>query len=266
MVTSISLMLGLTACASKHSTSNDKDAQITQSWPVEKLYAEANDQLYKSNYTRAIKLYELLQSRFPNGRYAQQAQLDIAYAYYKDAEPEKSLAALDRFEQQYPRHPNLDYVWYLRGLVLFNEDTSFVNKLAKQEWSDRDPKANREAYFAFSQVVTNYPNSNYAQDATDRMIKLVDALAGHEMSVARYYMKRGAYVAAANRSQNVITGFPDSIYTEEALVMMKTAYKKLGNQELSDDTNRILAHNFPDSKFLELDWQADEIPWWRYWK
>lgn len=266
MVTSIGIMLGLTACANKQSTSNDKDAQITQSWPVERLYTEANEQLQKSNYTRAIKLYELLQARFPNGRYAQQAQLDIAYAYYKDAEPEKALAALDRFEQQHPMHPNLDYVWYLRGLTLFNEDTSFINKLSKQDWADRDPKANKEAYYAFSQILTKYPDSTYAADAAERMTKLVDALAGHEISVARYYMKRGAYIAAANRAQNIVTGFQNTQYVEEALVIMKTAYAKMGNQQLSEDTNRVLAKNFPQSQFINLDWQSDEIPWWRYWK
>ena len=143
----VALGIALGGCAANKGTS-DKDAQITQDWPVEKLYAEAQDELNSSNYTRAVKLYELLESRFPQGRYAQQAQLDTAYAYYKDEEREKALAAVERFQRLHPQHPNMDYALYLKGLILFNEDKSFLNKLASQDWSDRDPKANREAYQA----------------------------------------------------------------------------------------------------------------------
>ena len=175
----VSLGLALSACATKGTV--DKDAQITQDWSVEKLYAEAQDELNSSNYTRAVKLYEILESRFPTSRHAQQSQLDTAYAYYKDDEKDKALAAIDRFRRLHPQHPNMDYALYLRGLVLFNEDQSFLNKLASQDWSDRDPKANREAYQAFAELVQRFPNSKYAADATARMIKLVDALGGNEM-------------------------------------------------------------------------------------
>lgn len=193
--------MALSACATQGTA--DKDAQITQDWSVEKLYAEAQDELNSSNYTRAVKLYEILESRFPTSRHARQSQLDTAYAYYKDDEKDKALAAIERFRRLHPQHPNMDYALYLRGLVLFNEDQSFLNKLASQDWSDRDPKANREAYQAFAELVQRFPNSKYAADATARMVKLVDALGGNEMSVARYYMKRGAYIAAANRAKKL---------------------------------------------------------------
>ena len=260
----VSLGLALSACANKGTI--DKDAQITQDWSVEKLYAEAQDELNSNNYTRAVKLYEILESRFPNGRYAQQSQLDTAYAYYKDDESEKALAAIARFQRHHPQHPNMDYALYLKGLVLFNEDQSFLNKLASQDWSDRDPKANRDAYQAFAELVQRYPNSKYAADATERMAKLVDALGGNEMSVARYYMKRGAYVAAVNRAQKIVARYQNTRYVEEALAMMELAYKKLDKPQLAADTRRVLETNFPQSPFLQHEWRSDDMPWWRYWR
>ncbi len=260
----VSLGLALSACANKGTI--DKDAQITQDWSVEKLYAEAQDELNSNNYTRAVKLYEILESRFPNGRYAQQSQLDTAYAYYKDDELEKALAAIARFQRHHPQHPNMDYALYLKGLVLFNEDQSFLNKLASQDWSDRDPKANRDAYQAFAELVQRYPNSKYAADATERMAKLVDALGGNEMSVARYYMKRGAYVAAVNRAQKIVARYQNTRYVEEALAMMELAYKKLDKPQLAADTRRVLETNFPQSPFLQHEWRSDDMPWWRYWR
>lgn len=244
----------------------DKDAQMTQDWTVDRLYTEAQDDLNSNNYTRAIKLYEILESRFPNGRHAQQAQLDTAYAYYKDDEPEKALAAVERFQRMYPQHPNMDYALYLKGLILFNEDQSFLNKLASQDWSDRDPKANRDAYHAFSQLIERYPNSRYTQDATERMTKLVDALGGNEIAVARYYMKRGAYLAAANRAQKVVQQYQNTRFVEEALAIMEQAYQRLNKPQLAEDTRRILSQNFPNSPYLQTGWKLDSMPWWRYWK
>ena len=160
----------------------------------------------------------------------------------------------------------MDYALYLKGLVLFNEDQSFLNKLASQDWSDRDPKANRDAYQAFAELVQRYPNSKYAADATERMAKLVDALGGNEISVARYYMKRGAYVAAANRAQKIVSRYQNTRYVEEALAMMELAYKKLDKPQLAADTRRVLETNFPQSPFLQHQWQPNDMPWWRYWR
>lgn len=256
--------LALAACASTGAT--DKDAQITQDWTVERLYAEANEELHNSNYNRAVKLYEILQSRYPSSRYAQQAQLDTAYAYYRDEEPEKALAILHNFQRQHPHHEGMDYALYLRALTLLNEDKSFMNRLASQDWSDRDPKANREAYAAFAELVRRYPESRYVGDATERMAKLVDALGGNEMAIARYYMKRGAYVAAANRAQNVIRSYQNTRFVEEALALSMEAYARLDKPQLSADSRRVLEHNFPNSPYLQKPWQADDAPWWRYWK
>ncbi|MFD1245951.1 outer membrane protein assembly factor BamD [Paralysiella testudinis] len=256
------LAVALSACSSTGTV--DKDAQITQSWSVERLYAEAHDELNSNNYNRAIKLYEILQSRYPYGRFAQQAQLDTAYAYYKDDEPEKALAAIERFERMHPQHPNMDYALYLKALVLLNEDKSFVNKLAAQDWSDRDPKANRESYAAFAELVQRYPDSKYAADAAEHMQKLVDALGGNEMAVARYYMNRGAYLAAINRAQSVVQHYQNTPFVEEALAMTVVAYQHLDKPQLSEDTQRVLAQNFPNSPYLQKPWQAKKSAWWRY--
>lgn len=254
----------LSGCASKGMV--DTDAQITQDWPVEKLYAKAQDELSSGNYTRAVKLYELVGSRFPNSRYAQQSQLNTAYAYYKDEEPAKALAEIQRFQNMYPNHPNMDYALYLKGLALFNEDKSIVNRLASQDWSDRDPKANQDAYYAFAELIKAYPQSKYAADATERMAKLVDALGGNQIAIARYYAQRGAYLAAANRAQQIVAQYQNTRFVEEALAIMELSYRKMGKPQLAEDTKRVLAQNFPESPYLQREWKPNNMPWWRYWK
>lgn len=261
----VAVGLALSACASTGAV--DKDEQITQDWSVQRLYNEARDELNNGNYTRSEKLYEILQARYPYGPYAESAQLDTAYAYYKDAEPEKALAAIEQFQRIYPQHPNMDYALYLKALIQLNEDQSFVSKIAKQDWSDRDPKANQQAYTTFNQLVTIFPDSKYAADARDKMQKLLDALSGNELSVARYYMKRGAWLAAIGRAQTIVSQFQNTPNVEEALAIMTEAYQKLGEQKLSEDTRRVLAQNFPQSPYLSRAWKdTNEIPWWRYWK
>lgn len=258
------LILLLGACAAD--STEDKEIRLTKNWTVEKIYSEAKDELNRGNYTRSIKLYEALEARFPFGRYAQQAQLDTAYAHYRDSEPEQALATLDRFIKLHPVHPNLDYALYLKGLVLFNADQSIFNVLTAQDWSERDPKANKEAFLAFQELVQRFPNSTYAPDALDRMNKLVDALGGHEMHVARYYMKRGAFLAAANRAQGILTDYNNTQYVEESLALMVTAYDRLGATDLRDDAFRVLQQNYPQSPYLKTPWKIEEMPWYRYWK
>ncbi len=260
-----SVAVALSGCAANQSKLS-KDEQLTQNWTVEQIYSEARDELNSGNYSRAISLYDVLRSRQPEGRHSEQALLDTAYAYYKDEEPEKALIALARFQHHYPTSPDMAYALYLKGLVLFAEDQSFLNKLAGQDWSDRDPVSNRKAYQAFDEVVKRFPTSKYADDATKRMAQLVDALAGHEISIARYYAKRGAYVAANNRAQGVIEKFQNTRFVEEGLAIMMFTYNRMNQPNLAADTRRVLAHNFPNSPYLNKEWQPNDMPWWRYWK
>lgn len=223
----------------------------TAAYSAEKLYREAKEALDGGQYDLAIKRYETLESRFPYGRYSQQGQLEIAYAYYKQSEQASAVAATERFMKLHPNHPNVDYAYYLRGLVYFNEDLGLLGKVSRQDRTERDPKAARESFDAFKELVQRFPESKYTPDALARMKYLVNALASHEVHVARYYMKRGAYVAASNRAQYALRNYPQAPAQEEALLIMIQAYDVLGMAELRNDAERVLRKNFPDSAQLK---------------
>jgi outer membrane protein assembly factor BamD len=209
-------------------------------------------------------LYEKLESRFPYGIYAQQAQLEVAYAHYKDKEPAAAVAAAERFIKLHPNHPSVDYAYYLKGLINFNDDLGFLGKYTGQDMSERDPKAAREAFAAFRDLITRFPESRYRRDAIQRMNYLVNTLASHEIHVARYYMKRGAYVAAANRAQYSLKNYPQAPANEEGLLIMVNAYDKLGMTDLRNDAERVMKTNFPDSKYLSGK-GINTVPWWQLW-
>jgi outer membrane protein assembly factor BamD len=236
----------------------------TAGWSAQKLYSEAKDNLDSGNYERAVKLFETLESRYPFGRYAQQAQLEVAYAYYKDNEPISAVAACDRFIKLHPNHPNVDYAYYLKGLANFNDDLGMLGKLVDQDMSERDPRAARDAFLAFKELVTRFPDSKYAADSTARMKYLVNALASNEVHVAKYYLKRKAWVAAANRAKEVLKTYPDAPAVEEALAIMVVAYDELGLTDLRDDAQRVLKLNFPDSKYAR-GVSIKEKAWYRFW-
>jgi outer membrane protein assembly factor BamD len=254
------LVLALAACSSLDS-SNDE----TVGWSAQRLYGEAKDAQASRDWQKAIKLLEKLEARYPYGRYAQQAQLEVAYCQYKDSERAAAIAAADRFIKLYPNHPNVDYAWYLKGLINFNELQGMLSWLTTPDMSDRDPKASREAFLAFKEVVIRYPDSRYAEDAAARMRFLVNALANNEVHVARYYMKRGAYVAAANRAQYAIAHYPQAPAVEEAMVILMRAYDALGMTDLRQSAERVLMKNFPESVYLKAGGGKKKVPWWRIW-
>ena len=241
-----------------------EDKDETAGWSANKLYAEAKDALNESSYAKAIKYFEKLESRYPYGRYAQQAQIDIAYAYWKDQEPASAIAACDRFIKLHPNHPNVDYVYYLRGLINFNENLGIMGAISNQDMTERDPKGARESFDAFRELVTRFPESKYTPDAILRMKYLVNALASLELHVARYYMKRGAYLAAANRAQYTVTNYPGAPVTEEALFIMVKAYDALTLNDLRDDAERVMRKNFPNSEYYVRGLERKE-PWWKLW-
>lgn len=235
----------------------------TKNWSVSKLYSEARSEMSDGNYSKAIKLYEKLESRYPYGRYAQQAQIEVAYAYYKDNEAASAITACERFIKLHPNHPNVDYAYYLKGLVNFNDDLGVLNLIGQQDMTERDPKAAREAFQSFKELITRYPDSKYAPDAQARMKYLVNALAQHEVHVADYYMRRGAYVAAVNRAQTAITTYPQAPANERALLIMVKSYDAMGMNDLRDDAERVMRQNFPDSKYLTA--AQEKKPWWKLW-
>ena len=236
----------------------------TANWSAQRLYAAAKDAMDDAAYDKAVKYFETLEARYPYGRYAQQAQIEIAYAYFKSNEPASAIAACDRFIKLHPNHPNVDYVYYLKGLVNFNEDLGLLGHISMQDLTERDPKAAREAFDAFKELTTKFPASKYAADATARMNYLVNALAAHEVHVARYYMKRGAYIAAANRAQFAMKTYPDAPTNEQALFVLVKAYDSLGMNDLRDDAERVMRKNFPDSDYFKRGLDKNE-PWWKLW-
>jgi len=241
-----------------------KSKDETAGWSAQRLYSEAKDNLNDGNYERAIQLFETLEARYPFGRYAQQAQLEVAYAYYKDNEPISAVAASDRFIKLHPNHPNVDYAYYLKGLANFNDDLGILGKWVDQDLSERDPRAAREAFQALKELVTRFPDSKYTPDATARMKYLVNALANNEVHVAKYYLKRQAYVAAANRAKEVVKTYPEAPATEEALAVMVVAYDKLKLTDLRDDASRVLKLNFPNSKYAK-GVSLREKAWYKFW-
>jgi len=239
----------------------------TKGWSAQKLYSEAKSEMNDSNYSKAIKYFETLEARYPYGRYAQQSQLEVAYAYFKDNEPISAVAACDRFIKLHPNHPNVDYAYYLKGLANFNEDLGLLDQFADQDLSERDPKAARDSFNAFRELVTRFPGSKYAPDATARMNYLINALAAHELHVARYYARRGAYVAALNRAQTILQQYPQAPVTEEALAVMVQSYAALEMNDLSEDTRRVLLKNYPSTKYLDASGRIEKSWWsgWRMW-
>ncbi|MGI9301812.1 MAG: outer membrane protein assembly factor BamD [Gammaproteobacteria bacterium] len=234
------LSCALCACAG----SPDSDPEGTQA--AGELYREAKAALDRENYEIAVEKYETLEARFPFGRFALQAQLESAYAYYKSSEPDAAISNADRFIKLHPQHPNIAYAYYLKGLANFDRGASFLDSFLPRQPSDNDPSPLQRSFDDFAVVVQNYPGSRYAQDARQRMVYLRNELAKHELKVASYYMRRGAYVAAANRAKFVLDNLPGAESTPDALVTMVKAYRELGLNDLASDTLRILQANYPD--------------------
>jgi outer membrane protein assembly factor BamD len=252
------LLLTLAACSSDPSKED-------QNLNADQLYAKAQASMQDENYEKAAKQFETLQSRYPYGRYAQQALMEIAYANYKHDEPVPALAALDRFAKLYPNSTHLDYVLYLKGLINFNENiNSLLGTFFKQDPSERDPAALRDSFDSFKELVTRFPDSKYTPDARVRMQFLLDTLATGEIHVASYYLRRGAYVAAVNRAQGVLIDFPQTPQTRDALQIMVKAYDAMGMEKLRDDTQRLLTLNI--AKFGPITPVIKEpSPWWKFW-
>jgi outer membrane protein assembly factor BamD len=256
------LLLSLVACSSEPSKDD-------QGLSADELYAKAQASMKDSNYEKTVKQLETLQSRYPYGRYAQQAQMEIAYAYYKHSEPAPALAALDRFAKQYPNSTHLDYVLYLKGLINFNENiNSLLGTFFKQDPAERDPAALRDSFDAFKELVTRFPNSKYTPDARLRMQYLLNTLASSDIHVADYYLRRGAYVAAANRAKNVLIDYPETPQTRDALQILVQAYDAMGMKELRDDAQRTLDLNVAKDGVRPTikESRLNPSPWWKFWE
>jgi outer membrane protein assembly factor BamD len=251
------LLAVLAGCGSDPKRDDSREA-------VDKLYAEARDDLAAGSYERAIKTLERLEGRAAGTLLAQQALLDTAYAQWRIGERVQATATIDRFIKLHPSSPALDYALYLKGLINFNDNLGLFGNLAGQNLAERDQQASRDAYQAFKQLVEQFPTSKYSADGRQRMDYIVNALAEHEVHVARYYFRRGAHLAAANRAQQAVRDYPQAPASEEALYIMVASYDKLGLAELRDDADRVLKKNFPKSPFVEGGVRPGRS-WWKFW-
>jgi outer membrane protein assembly factor BamD len=256
------VLAGLAGCGIFGKGEADRTAKMSPN----EIYAEAKDEMSAGRYGEAAKLLVKLESRYPFGAWAQQAQLDQAYAHYKENDRTQALVAIERFIRLYPTSDQLDYAFYLKGLVNFNDDPGAMASIGRQDLSERDLKAARESFEAFRQVITRFPDSRYAEDSRARMRYLVNSMAGGEVHIARFYFRRGAYLAAINRAQGVVQQYQGAPAVEEALFIMLKGYEKLGLEDLRADADRIMRLNFPNSEFYARGLRFDDRSWWEVWR
>jgi len=225
------------------------------------LMERGNRSLAAGNWTPAINAYETLEARFPFSNETKQAQLNLIYAYYSNAQPEAAIEATEQFERENPTHPRMDYALYMRGLAQFSGEKAKVHDWFGVDISRRPPVNAQASFSAFRQLVRRFPDSNYADDARQRMIFLRNRLAKHENHIARYYYDRGAYAAAIKRSDLALLKFDGAPHLEESLAIMVLSYRKLGMQDMAADAEKILLTNYTEAQIAEL-----KDPWYQFWK
>jgi len=218
-----------------------------------------------NDWARTIDYLERAEKRFPNSKLAPQIKLNLAYAYKRGYRQEDAIPMIGKFIRSYPNHPSMDYAYYLKGVILF-KDRGMFDKITMQNISDRDVGELEKSFQALKELTLVFPKSKYVKDAITRMSYLMNKIAERELHVARYYMKRKAYIAALNRSKYVLENYRQSIHQEEALVISISAYEHLGIQDLKKDTERILEKNYPDSKFEKQKSMVSKKDWWRFWE
>jgi outer membrane protein assembly factor BamD len=258
------LLLTLTACSMFSPLPTGEASDASKHLSAEELYHKAKADLDDGNFTDAIKTYETLQSRFPYGQYAQQSMLEMAYAYYRTSEPDPAISTADRFIKQFPNNPHVDYAYYVKGLATFNGETSVLSSVAGQDTSERDSQSLEDSFNAFKALITRFPNSKYTPDARVRMQYLVNELARHELHIADYYLRRGAYIAAVNRAQGILKEYPNSPSTRKALKIMVQAYDAMGLSELRDGAQQVLANNSISAQGENTG--KPPASWWQFWR
>lgn len=237
------IVITLTGCASD----DEKDEGLTE----KELYEEAQRNLADESFSLAVKNLQLLEARYPFGPYAEQAQLELIHAYYRNYDTEAAIAAADRFIRLHPQHPNVDYAYYMRGLANYTEGSGFLERFLPTDMTQRDPGVALQSFEDFRQLLYRYPDSQYAADAKARMIYLRNRLARYEINVANYYFKRKAYLAATNRGRYVVENYPQSPAVPDALAVMVQGYQLLGLNDLAEDALRVLKQNHPDHPSID---------------
>lgn len=243
------LVASLPGCETLEAFSSNKDKSQEEEyagWDDKTFHEKAKEALDNKNYQKAVTLYEALEARYPFGDYAAQAQLNVAYAYYKNDDPEAAIAAADRFIKIHPRNPHVDYAYYLKGLINYNRGIGFIDRFLPTDSSQRDPGNAKDAYDNFQELIRRFPNSQYVEDAKLRMVALRNNMAMYEIHVADFYMRRKAYVAAVNRANHVVKEYQRTPAVPFALQIMQDGYRKLGMDDLAADAERVYQMNYPN--------------------
>lgn len=255
---SLSLFLVLAGC--HHGAKKGDEAEYL---PVDKMYETAKAALDDGNLGKAIKFDQRLIARFPFGAYTEQATLDLAYAQYKSNKREDAYSTINRFIKTYPAQKHVDYAYYLRGVINFDRDIGFLARYANQDMTKRDPGYSLQSFEDFNDLVTRFPNSKYAPDARQRMIYLRDNLATGELHIAKFYLREGAYVASANRAKDILEKYQRTPAAGDALAILVISYKKLGQDKLAADSERVLKLNYPNHPYFTSKWPKYPHWWWR---
>ena len=240
---------------------HDKKQDDAEVLPVEQMYSTAKAALVDNNLTKAIKYYQRLIARFPFGTYTEQATIELSYAQYKEGKPEDAYSTINRFIKTYPTNKHIDYAFYLRGIINFDRDRGFLDHYANQDMTKRDQGNTLHSFEDFNELVNKYPDSRYTPDSRQRMIYLRDNLSRAQLHVAEFYLERGAYVAAINRSKDILEKYQRTPAAGDALAIMTISYKSLGQDQLAGDTERVLKLNFPDHPYFTGHWPPTGH-WW----
>lgn len=252
LLTLLLLVFVATGCARIGGLFKDDDADEGQ--PVEEIYEKAHTSMTRGNWAAAETTFRRLVAQYPYGPYTEQALIETAYSQYKSGKHEEAISSIDRFIRTYPTHRNIAYMYYLRGLTNASRDTVFLQRVWRLDASRRDLSTPNQAYNDFSIVAERYPNSRYAADARQRMAELRNTFARHELDTALYYLRRTAYIAAADRAKYLLETYPQSTYQNDAVATLAAAYTGLGNETLANDAKRVLQQNAPDHPYLSGDW------------
>jgi outer membrane protein assembly factor BamD len=240
------LMLGMVLCVS----GCRKDKEFKNELSAEEIYKRGNDALRSNSWNRAIGAYKALQTRYPFGRYTEQSMVDLSYAYFRADQPDNAISMLDRFIRTYPTHPNVDYAYYLKGLVNYEQNQGFLEKIMPDRVRDRDQSQARNSFLDFGELIRRFPESRYVPDSRQRMVFLRNNLAAYEIAVAEYYIRRKAYIAAVNRARYALETFPNTPQSAEALIVLVKAYNKLELADLAEGSMAVLALNYPDNYYV----------------
>ena len=252
------LLLAVVAAGCHRGDKKPDDAEVL---PVDKMYDVAKDALMNGNGTKAIKYYQRLIARFPFGPYTEQATIELSFAQYKDGKHEDAYSTIGRFIKTYPTQKHIDYAYYLRGIINFDRDRGIMDRYANQDMTKRDQGNTLKSFEDFNELITKFPNSRYVPDARQRMIYLRDNLSRAQVHVAEFYLKRGAYVAAINRSKDILEKYERTPAAGDALAIITLSYKSLGQDKLASDTERVLKLNYPDHPYFRGSWPSYGH-WW----